>query len=99
MQRKLSLWFALLSAITGMAAEQDFLLGVNYSELIPTGSFTATTSSRTAASPDFSLHSNNGASRPQSNCALRAASQCGRQVGAAATNPSSAGEFASLIDE
>lgn len=43
MQRKLSLWFALLSATTAMAAEQDFLLGVNYSELIPTGSFTATT--------------------------------------------------------
>ncbi|HXM42794.1 MAG TPA: SBBP repeat-containing protein [Bryobacteraceae bacterium] len=36
---KLSLWFALLSATTAMAA-QDFLLGVNYSELIPTGSVT-----------------------------------------------------------
>src|ERR1700691_6513729 len=36
---KLSLWFALLGAPTAMAA-QDFLLGVNYSELIPTGAVT-----------------------------------------------------------
>jgi uncharacterized protein (TIGR03437 family) len=35
MLRKLSLWFALLSSTTAMAAAENFLLGVNYSELIP----------------------------------------------------------------
>jgi uncharacterized protein (TIGR03437 family) len=39
MQGKLALWFALLSATTAMAAAQDFLLGVNYSELIPTDAY------------------------------------------------------------
>jgi uncharacterized protein (TIGR03437 family) len=38
MFQRLSLWSALLSATAAMAAAQDFQLGVNYSELIPTGS-------------------------------------------------------------
>jgi hypothetical protein len=42
MQRKLSLWFALLSATTSMATAQDTLLGVNYSELIPTNAYLPT---------------------------------------------------------
>jgi uncharacterized protein (TIGR03437 family) len=48
MFRKLSLGFALLSAFTAMAAAQNFRLGVNYSELIPTPALTyayATTAS------------------------------------------------------
>ncbi len=40
MFRKLSLWFALLSAFTALAAAQNFRLGVNYSELIPTPALT-----------------------------------------------------------
>ena len=43
MLRKLSLWFALLSATAAMAAAQNLLLGVHYSELVPTGFFTSTT--------------------------------------------------------
>jgi uncharacterized protein (TIGR03437 family) len=42
MLRRLSLWFALPIATTAMAAAQTFLLGVNYSEPIPTGSATTT---------------------------------------------------------
>jgi hypothetical protein len=37
MFRPASLWFALLSATTAIAAVQNFRLGVDYSELIPTG--------------------------------------------------------------
>lgn len=43
MLRKLCLWCALLISATAIAAAENFLLGVNYSELIPTGAFTATT--------------------------------------------------------
>ena len=52
MLRKASLCLVLLGATTAMAATQNFLLGVGYSELIPTGALTYVTN--TAAATDSS---------------------------------------------
>jgi len=48
MLRKASPWLVLLSAATAMAAAQNFRLGENYSELVPTGSVTQVFSLATA---------------------------------------------------
>lgn len=48
MFRYTCLWYVLLSATTSLSAAQNFMLGLNYSERIPTGALTAVYSVATA---------------------------------------------------